>query len=382
MDVSKLEVGMRVKNYKELCELLGENVKTGGSKSIQLKNLERYIKYSKDKHSFIVDEIYDKPLPKVDGRKNPVRRTANNSKYSADIQPMIINLLAAKESGQVFLPANQMFAMIDMVNINFKPSWQDIKALAEITNVPVKYAHDFFSVTNTELRKKLESALRSLRNKALIIWEKSVTVCTLISEEEYNQFGDIVVNPQDEKYGKIKYHKVHREATKDEKQFILKTEKRVMLEMKCSSLQHIFLAGRWEEFQSKVRAFLKEDANILYYYDSYKITVNEEAVKSEDDRIRVLEAQEKLRIGTNLNKNICQMLVNNADTLHKRAISKEKPNIYEELHATKKYTQYNKILNDTVINKEAKDIREEIKIKTKELIADGKIKKDKCRHYR
>ena len=38
MDVSKLEVGMRVKNYKELCELLGENVKTGGSKSIQLKN--------------------------------------------------------------------------------------------------------------------------------------------------------------------------------------------------------------------------------------------------------------------------------------------------------------------------------------------------------
>ena len=78
MDISKLEVGMRIKNYKVLCELLGEPVKTGGSKSIQMKNIERYMRLTKEKYSFIVEEIYAEPIPKVDGRKNPIRRTANN----------------------------------------------------------------------------------------------------------------------------------------------------------------------------------------------------------------------------------------------------------------------------------------------------------------
>lgn len=78
MDISKLEVGMRIKNYKVLCSLLDEPVKTGGSKSIQMKNIERYMRLTKEKYSFIVEEIYAEPIPKVDGRKNPIRRTTNN----------------------------------------------------------------------------------------------------------------------------------------------------------------------------------------------------------------------------------------------------------------------------------------------------------------
>ena len=104
--------------------------------------------------------------------------------------------------------------------------------------------------------------------------------------------------------------------------------------------------------------------------------MNEEAIKCEDDRIRVLEAKERLAIGTNLNKNICQMLVNNASTLHKRASKKESPSIYEKLHATDEYTQYTQILNDVVINKEAKDIRKELKAKAIEISAKPKKKLD------
>ena len=152
--------------------------------------------------------------------------------------------------------------------------------------------------------------------------------------------------------------------------------------MKCTSLQHVFLSGRWDDFQGRVRRTLKSEANILYYYDSYKITVNEEAIQSEDTRIRTLESQERLKIGTNLNKNICQMLVNNANTLHKRAVSKDKPNMYEELHATQEYNQYNKILNDTVIKKGAKDIRKELQVKTDEMIAEGRLKSTKHRCYK
>lgn len=80
MDTSKLEVGMRVKNYKVLCELLGEKVKGGKSKVLQLQDLERYIKYEKDGNAFIIKDVHSEPKHKVNkrpsyiGAKNPNRK--------------------------------------------------------------------------------------------------------------------------------------------------------------------------------------------------------------------------------------------------------------------------------------------------------------------
>lgn len=40
----------------------------GNQKKCQLKEVERYIKYAKDGHKFIIEEIYKTPLPKEDKR--------------------------------------------------------------------------------------------------------------------------------------------------------------------------------------------------------------------------------------------------------------------------------------------------------------------------
>ena len=45
LDTSRLEIGMIVKNYKELCALLNENPKTGNSKNAQLKEWQRYFEF-------------------------------------------------------------------------------------------------------------------------------------------------------------------------------------------------------------------------------------------------------------------------------------------------------------------------------------------------
>ena len=45
LDTSRLEIGMIVKNYKELCNLLNENPKTGNSKNAQLKEWQRYFEF-------------------------------------------------------------------------------------------------------------------------------------------------------------------------------------------------------------------------------------------------------------------------------------------------------------------------------------------------
>ena len=57
MNIQKLEVGMKVKNYKVLCELLNEQVLNGNSKIAQLKQWEQYFTWHKEGNAFIIDEI-------------------------------------------------------------------------------------------------------------------------------------------------------------------------------------------------------------------------------------------------------------------------------------------------------------------------------------
>lgn len=70
IDTSKLKIGMTVKNYKVLCELLGEPVKDGKSKKYQLQNFSRFFDWEKIGQKFIISDIYTSPLDKEDGRKS------------------------------------------------------------------------------------------------------------------------------------------------------------------------------------------------------------------------------------------------------------------------------------------------------------------------
>ena len=79
MKIENLKEGLIVKNYKELCSLLGIKPTGGDSKKAQLKELERFIKYHKEGNKFVVDEIYDHVKEKVDLRcLNDTRVEYNN----------------------------------------------------------------------------------------------------------------------------------------------------------------------------------------------------------------------------------------------------------------------------------------------------------------
>lgn len=68
INTSRLQVGQTVKNYKELCALLGEKESAGNSRKAQLKEFARYFEWEKSGQKFLITDIYDTPLLKVDGR--------------------------------------------------------------------------------------------------------------------------------------------------------------------------------------------------------------------------------------------------------------------------------------------------------------------------
>lgn len=96
MNLDNLTEGLIVKNYKEMCNLLDVEVKTGNSKRGQLKEFERYFKYTKQGHKFIIEEVFTEPKPKVDGRVNNGGNIAN-TKYEDLMDRLIINLLISYE---------------------------------------------------------------------------------------------------------------------------------------------------------------------------------------------------------------------------------------------------------------------------------------------
>lgn len=65
IDTSKLFIGMTVRNYKELCQLLGVTVKTGKARQLQEKEFLRFFDYEKMRHSneYIILDVYPEPLP-------------------------------------------------------------------------------------------------------------------------------------------------------------------------------------------------------------------------------------------------------------------------------------------------------------------------------
>ena len=63
-----LSVGQVFKNYKDLCETIGEPVKEGSSKRAQLKEWNRFFEYDKQGYKFIITDIYDEPKEKIDDK--------------------------------------------------------------------------------------------------------------------------------------------------------------------------------------------------------------------------------------------------------------------------------------------------------------------------
>lgn len=68
MNIENLKVGISYKNYKSVCDLLGEPINSGKSKQLQLKNWKRFFSYEKDGIKFIITEVFNIPLDKKDGR--------------------------------------------------------------------------------------------------------------------------------------------------------------------------------------------------------------------------------------------------------------------------------------------------------------------------
>lgn len=169
MNVDNIYSGMIVKNYKVMCDVLGEEIAKGGNaRNAQINNWARYFDFDKNGHKFVIKEVYETPMPK-DFSQNDV--------YSKSINLLLLNILKDKGCGN--FTNKQLFKVCGFVN----EYWDDMERLENYakhhgTNMSqAKYYYNqlyqhVYSYCTTALKRCLDR----LEKRGFINWSKRVVI--------------------------------------------------------------------------------------------------------------------------------------------------------------------------------------------------------------
>lgn len=320
IDISRIESGIVVKNYKEMCETLGEEICEGNSKKAQLKEWSRYFAWEKKGQKFIVLDIYDEPLPKDDGRQN-------KNIYVKYIQVILMKILSKQKNTKepFYITTNQLWKLLGMINDNYKNiSLDDLNNMItdyEVTSFDMK---KFYQRCNQRLREILFSSLNKLEDRALIKYEIE-TVIVFFDEDRKT---------------------VYKTANDIQKKKILKAERKVLLDMGLESKQHAYAKFKETEFFERVNAYLHEWYGWEYTFNRIKINYNKsdvlETVYRDEAKLRSDFEEMKLqRLG--LNDRVVEALYKNAQIM---AENRHKKAAQEYQEAIEKYKSEYMVIGD------------------------------------
>jgi hypothetical protein len=376
MDISNIHVGMIIKNYKQLCSLLNEPIKTGDSKKAQLKEWSRHFSYLKEGNKYIIEDIYSEPKEKaikVGGNHNTID-------YVDDIKIIVTGTLAHENrNGKIFLSKLSLLKEFNMINGNYAFGKRNVPKLSKYLEIPEEDIQEFYDSSSRTLFNNVETAFDKLANQSLIHWSHVKTVCVANTYVEYNDLGSISVdevfkgfNEYDEEIyeyeaATVKVKKSYREATNDEVRLILRTEREVMGDLGLDNKQQVIRYGKWDQFQKTVRDILLAKANIIFYFDSYKIIYNEDHILEEVKRLEdlSLSPEEMKRIKDLLNINVADRQLYNAEKRQIRAIKERESNamvndkVLRRTHEN--YLDNSSKLVNTLIDAEHLDIKTQVR---------------------
>ena len=233
INVNNLQEGMVIKNYKELCALLGENVKGGDSKKAQIKEFEQYFSYHKEGNKFVVDKIHERVLEKVDKRRD-------KSIYMDFTEALIIHSLSNSTEQILYFSLVELSENIGMVNNDFKYSKKDTDYLW----MDWIDFNSFIRNTKAELKRIIDRCLKSMQNRRLINFS----------------YGKIIIGKDE----------TLRRATAEEEKVLLDIEGRAMTLMGRISYLQLEAKKLVDEFNNKVRELIIKEASIENFKSSFK----------------------------------------------------------------------------------------------------------------
>ena len=271
-------------NLAQLVELIGTEkqreqiVKKGKlqskSKQALLKELETIVKYQETKEGrkvyYLITEVFDTKKEKID-------RRSENGKQMEIVELEMLKYLARRpEKEQIPNTKTFLSQYVGLCNEDFK-YFRPNKENKDIESV-------WYSETKSEIRNRLNSALRSLQNKGLINVKTNM----------------LAIKLKDDKYYTIP--SIRQEC------IVLNAEKKVMDLLNIKDKRKIYFDYKLnKEFYEKVIEKLEKEDIVSYYYGIDIIQASDYYIEKE---INILD--EKLKVNSKFIE-LYQIKIENAD---------------------------------------------------------------------
>lgn len=268
MNIDNLREGQVIKNYKELCSILGEKVKDGKSKRIQLEKLSEAIEYHKEGNKFVIDRIIKNEVDMMDKRK-----LGNNNTQARGIRYSICNLLSNYKIGNdevIGFSKYMLLKKLNMVNMNYKKAKCNKIKYAKALNVSVAAVDEFLNILDNNSLGAIKKAINVLRTQSVLGYKYSFT------------------------WVDINGH--HHHCITIEENYINAIEQEVMKELKIDNKVSLYKTNKWHDFKSEVVSKLKNNNNFMfkdikYYYNSFHFNYNYEGIQS---HMRYMEQKQSM----------------------------------------------------------------------------------------
>ncbi len=195
MDLDNLKNDMIVKNYKEMCLILGEETMEGNSRKAQIKEWERHFDYERQGNKYIIKEVYSTPLPKD---------FSDNDVYTKYVQVILMKHLKEQGSGEFTM--KQLLQLCGFVN----QYWDDMNLLAEyvdendITYQQARYYYNqLYGHVYTYCTKAITRCLDRLQKRGFLRWNKVLFIqqdnkTREATVEETEKYLDVVCKVKEE----------------------------------------------------------------------------------------------------------------------------------------------------------------------------------------
>lgn len=270
-------------SYKQITDILEIKYYRGNSKDRQLKVIEHYYNIEKTGRKYLIIEKYDDPIPLVDNRQG---------KYYDDLEVIILYALQNTETYNNVWSATEALIVTSLVNSNYRIGKKDIRLTADALEVDIDYLNTFYLSTHKRFKKVFEQALKRMRDKRLIDYKEITMLYKRVVNIQMNEMYIPIIDDN----GNIQYKtdRIHIEATQQERQFILKTEKQVLKGMGLSNVSELIRTGKYNAYKQKVNDILKKKLNIEYYYTAYDIVHNKEDIVEAITEVKRFVAEDSL----------------------------------------------------------------------------------------
>lgn len=274
-----ISVGMVIKNYKELCNLLNIPILSGGNiKQSQIKQLKCYMDFDKSGQKFIITDIFDTPLTVNDQRK-----LGNNSIYVKYIEVILLQYLSKQNGFTSTLNKVDWWKLLGFINDKYKNVPDKDLELLDPTVTPFEIKM-FYQRCNTKLERILFSALNNLKNRKLIMYELQTVITYKNKNGEANSFI----------------------ADDDDKKRILEVERFVLKkELKLDNMFQVYWSNKQSSYYKRVQELLESYYDWTGYYKQIKIIYVKKDVIEElsDIELKLQQTQLNGKIVDALNTN-------------------------------------------------------------------------------